>query len=98
MQQQSPLEDYRFIYRHPGVDRHRCALRHGARARAWHVRDGNEGNTGEWWAVKIIHAQKLRPSDNNNENDCSAGGSGLNGHRGPTPRNNRERERETNML
>jgi hypothetical protein len=38
-----------------GVDRHRCALRHGARARAWHVCDGDEGNTGEWWAVKIIH-------------------------------------------
>jgi len=38
-----------------GVDRHRCALRHGARARARHVRDGDEGNTGEWSAVKIIH-------------------------------------------
>jgi hypothetical protein len=33
--------------------------------------------TGGWWAVKIIHTQKLHPSNNNNEYD----GSGCNGLR-----------------
>jgi hypothetical protein len=36
--------------------------------------------TGGWWTVKIIHTQKLHPSNNNNEYD----GSGRNGLRSPT--------------
>ena len=36
--------------------------------------------TGGWWTVKIIHTQKLHPSNNNNEYD----GSGCNGLRSPT--------------
>jgi serine/threonine/tyrosine protein kinase RAD53 len=45
--------------------------------------------TGCWWAVKIIHTQKLHPSNNNNEYDSS----GRNGHCSPTtPMTNPERE------
>jgi hypothetical protein len=97
---QNPLENYRFIYRHLApkeltrIDAHYDMAQELGRGTFATVMKAMAPNTGEWWAVKIIHTQKLRPSDNNYENDCSTGGSGRNGHRGPTtPRKNRERDR-----
>jgi hypothetical protein len=101
MQQQNPLEDYRFIYQHiapkvlTGIDAHYDMAQELGRGTFATVMRAMAPNTGEWWAVKIIHTQKLCPSDNNNETDCSAGGSGRNGHHSSTtPRKNRERGRE----
>ncbi len=94
MQQQKPIEDHQFIYRPrtEGVDRRTRARRHGARARARHVRDGHEGDGahhGRLVGRQDLHTQKLHPSNNNNEYD----GSGRNGHRSPTtPMTNLERE------
>jgi len=98
---QNPLENYRFIYRHLApkeltrIDAHYDMAQELGRGTFATVMKAMARNTGEWWAVKIIHTQKLRPSDNNNETDCSAGRQRTQRASQPyycTPRKNRERD------
>jgi len=80
MQQQNLLEDYRFIYRHLTPKELTCIdtkydMAHElGRGTFAMVMKATACNTGEWWAVKIIHMQMLCPSNsnNNNENDGAA--------------------------
>src|SRR6266851_4228235 len=80
MQQQKLDEDYRFIYRHlvpkelTSIDAKYDMAHELGRGTFATVMKAIARNTGEWWAVKIIHMQMLRPSNsnNNNENDGAA--------------------------
>jgi hypothetical protein len=71
MQQQNPAEDYRFIYRHlapvelTGIHAHYDMAHELGRGTFATVMKAMARDTGEWWAVKIIHAQKLRGNNNN---------------------------------
>lgn len=81
MQQQIPLEDYRYIYRHlapvelTGIHAHYDMAHELGRGTFATVMKAMARNTGEWWAVKIIHAQKLRGSNNNEHGDEHGNGS-----------------------
>ena len=82
MQQQSPVDDYRYIYRHlapvelKGVHAFYDMAHELGRGTFATVMKAMSRTTGEWWAVKIIHTQKLRASNNNsnNNNDNNGGG------------------------
>jgi len=80
MQQQNPLDDYRFIYRHlapvelTGVHAFYDMAHELGRGTFATVMKAMSRTTGEWWAVKIIHTQKLRASNNNNNNNDNPGG------------------------
>ncbi|KAI9455891.1 kinase-like protein [Russula earlei] len=72
MQQQDPLDDYRYIYRHlaplelTGIHAHYDIAHELGRGTFATVMKAMSRTTGEWWAVKIIHAQKLRGANANN--------------------------------
>ena len=86
MQQQNPVDDYRFIYRHlapvelTGVHAFYDMAHELGRGTFATVMKAMSRTTGEWWAVKIIHTQKLRASNNNSNND-NAGGENNNNNR-----------------
>ena len=76
MQQQNPLEDYRYIYRHlapselTGIHAHYDMGHELGRGTFATVMKAINRTSGDWWAVKIIHSQKLRGANaNNNNND-----------------------------
>jgi serine/threonine protein kinase len=103
---QNPLENYRFIYRHLApkeltrIDAHYDMAQELGRGTFATVMKPMARNTGEWWAVKIIHTQKLHPSNNNNNNENDASGAGpsaRNGRRSPTT-SMKNLEREINIL
>jgi serine/threonine/tyrosine protein kinase RAD53 len=66
MQQQNTLEDYQFIYRHlapkelTGMDAQYDMAHELGRGTFATVMKVMARNTGEWWAIKIIHTQKVR--------------------------------------
>lgn len=79
VQQQNALEDYRYIYRHlapyelTGVHAHYDMAHELGRGTFATVMKAISRDTGDWWAVKIIHSQKLRgantAANNNNDNN-----------------------------
>ncbi len=75
MQQQNALEDYRYIYRHlapyelTGIHAHYDMAHELGRGTFATVMKAMSRTTSEWWAVKIIHSQKLRGANANNNND-----------------------------
>jgi len=82
MQQQNSLEDYRYIYRHlapyelTGIHAHYDMGHELGRGTFATVMKAMLRTTGQWWAVKIIHSQKLRganaAANNNNDNNAAA--------------------------
>lgn len=75
MAQQNALEDYRYIYRHlapfelTGIHAFYDMAHELGRGTFATVMKAMSRTTGEWWAVKIIHSQKLRGANtaaNNN--------------------------------
>jgi ser/thr/tyr protein kinase RAD53 len=81
MQQQNSLEDYRYIYRHlapyelTGIHAHYDMAHELGRGTFATVMKAMSRTTSEWWAVKIIHSQKLRGANaatNNNNNNAAA--------------------------
>lgn len=66
------LEDYRYIYRHlaphqlTGIHAHYDIAHELGRGTFATVMKAMSRTTGEWCAVKIIHAQKLRGANANN--------------------------------
>jgi len=72
MQQSEALEDYRYIYRHlaphqlTGIHAHYDIAHELGRGTFATVMKAMSRTTGEWCAVKIIHAQKLRGANANN--------------------------------
>jgi ser/thr/tyr protein kinase RAD53 len=106
MQQQTLEEDYWFIYWHlvpkelTGIDAKYDIAHKLSRGTFATAMKAIAHNTGEWWAIKIIHTQKLHPSNNNNNNEnngSGAGPSGHNGHRSPTT-SMKNLKREINIL
>jgi serine/threonine/tyrosine protein kinase RAD53 len=86
-QQQNALEDYRYIYRHlapyelTGIHAHYDMANELGRGTFATVMKAMSRTTSEWWAVKIIHSQKLRGAnannnDNNNNNNAARHNSG----------------------
>jgi serine/threonine/tyrosine protein kinase RAD53 len=87
-QQQNSLEDYRYIYRHlapfelTGIHAYYDMAHELGRGTFATVMKAMSRTTGEWWAVKIIHSQKLRgtntaaaaaaANNNNNNNNNNA--------------------------
>ncbi|KAF8494633.1 kinase-like protein [Russula emetica] len=79
MQQQNLLEDYRYIYRHlapyelTGIHAHYDMAHELGRGTFATVMKAMSRTTSDWWAVKIIHSQKLRganaAANNNNDNN-----------------------------
>jgi serine/threonine/tyrosine protein kinase RAD53 len=88
MQQQNSLEDYRYIYRHlapfelTGIHAYYDMAHELGRGTFATVMKAMSRTTGEWWAVKIIHSQKLRgtntaaAANNNNNNNAARHNSG----------------------
>jgi ser/thr/tyr protein kinase RAD53 len=84
VQQQNAQEDYRYIYRHlapfelTGIHAFYDMAHELGRGTFATVMKAMSRTTGEWWAVKIIHAQKLRAANtaaaanNNNNNNNNA--------------------------
>jgi len=78
MPQQNPLEDYRYIYRHlaplelTGVHAHYDMAHELGKGSFATVMKAMARETGEWWAVKIIHGNKVR-GGNNNQNQNGGG-------------------------
>ncbi|KAI9455364.1 kinase-like domain-containing protein [Lactarius psammicola] len=74
MPQQNPLEDYRYIYRHlaplelTGIHAHYDMAHELGKGSFATVMKAMARETGEWWAVKIIHGNKVRGGNNNNQN------------------------------
>ena len=87
MQQQNPVDDYRFIYRHlapvelTGVHAFYDMAHELGRGTFVTAMKAMSRRTGEWWAVRIIHTQKLRPSNNNNNINDNPGGDNNNNNR-----------------
>jgi len=92
MQQQNSLEDYRYIYRHlapfelTGIHAHYDMAHELGRGTFATVMKAMSRTTAEWWAVKIIHSQKLRGANaaainnNDNNNNNNAAGRQNSGH------------------
>ncbi|KAI0282349.1 kinase-like domain-containing protein [Russula aff. rugulosa BPL654] len=79
MQQQNQLEDYRYIYRHlalyelTGIHAHYDMAHELGRGTFATVMKAMSRTTSDWWAVKIIHSQKIRGANaNNNDNNNAA--------------------------
>jgi len=83
VQQQNAQEDYRYIYRHlaplelTGIHAYYDMAHELGRGTFATVMKAMARTTGEWWAVKIIHSQKLRGANatnhaNNNNNSNAA--------------------------
>lgn len=78
MPQQNPLDDYRYIYRHlaphelTGIHAHYDMAHELGKGSFATVMKAMARETGEWWAVKIIHGNKVR--GNNNTNNQNGGG------------------------
>ena len=73
--QQNALEDYRYIYRHlapielTGIHAHYDMANELGRGTFATVMRAMSRTTSDWWAVKIIHSQKLRGANANNNNN-----------------------------
>jgi serine/threonine/tyrosine protein kinase RAD53 len=73
--QQNALEDYRYIYRHlapfelTGIHAFYDMAHELGRGTFATVMRAMSRTTGEWFAVKIIHSQKLRGANANANND-----------------------------
>jgi ser/thr/tyr protein kinase RAD53 len=94
IQQQNPLEDFRYIYRHlapyelTGIHAYYDMAHELGRGTFATVMKAMSRTTGEWWAVKIIHSQKVRGTNtaannnnnNNNENNNNAPARNNSGH------------------
>ncbi len=92
MQQQNSLEDYRYIYRHlapyelTGIHAYYDMAHELGRGTFATVMKAISRTTGTWWAVKIIHSQKLRgtnnaaAANNNNNDDNNAAARQNSGH------------------
>jgi serine/threonine/tyrosine protein kinase RAD53 len=85
VQQQNAHEDYRYIYRHlaplelTGIHAFYDMAHELGRGTFATVMKAMARTTGEWWAVKIIHSQKLRganATNNNNSNGAVRNNSG----------------------
>jgi ser/thr/tyr protein kinase RAD53 len=79
VQQPNALEDYRYIYRHlapyelTGIHAHYDMANELGRGTFATVMKAMSRATSDWWAVKIIHSQKLRGANaNNNDNNNAA--------------------------
>jgi serine/threonine/tyrosine protein kinase RAD53 len=79
MQQQNQLEDYRYIYRHlapyelTGIHAHYDMAHELGKGTFATVMKAMSRTTSDWWAVKIIHSQKIRRANaNNNDNNNAA--------------------------
>ena len=79
VQQQNQLEDYRYIYRHlapyelTGIHAHYDMAHELGRGTFATVMKAMSRTTSDWWAVKIIHSQKIRGANaNNNDNNNAA--------------------------
>ena len=82
VQQPNALEDYRYIYRHlapyelTGIHAHYDMGHELGRGTFATVMTAMLRTTGQWFAVKIIHSQKLRganaAANNNNDNNNAA--------------------------
>lgn len=74
MPQQNPLEDYRYIYRHlaplelTGIHAHYDMAHELGKGSFATVMRAMARETGEWWAVKIIHGNKVRGGNTNHQN------------------------------
>ncbi|KAF8265517.1 kinase-like domain-containing protein [Lactarius quietus] len=74
MPQQNPLEDYRYIYRHlaphdlTGIHAHYDMAHELGKGSFATVMKAMARETGEWWAVKIIHGNRVRGGNNTNQN------------------------------
>jgi serine/threonine/tyrosine protein kinase RAD53 len=74
MPQQNALEDYRYIYRHlaplelTGIHAHYDMAHELGKGSFATVMKAMARETGEWWAVKIIHGNKVRGGNNTNQN------------------------------
>jgi serine/threonine/tyrosine protein kinase RAD53 len=91
-QQPDSIEDYRYIYRHlapyelTGIHAHYDMAHELGRGTFATVMKAMSRTSAEWWAVKIIHSQKLRGTnnaaannnnnENNNNNNAAAHNSG----------------------
>ena len=79
MPQQNPLEDYRYIYRHlaplelTGIHAHYDMAHELGKGSFATVMKAMARETGEWWAVKIIHGNKVRGGNNTNQNQNGGG-------------------------
>lgn len=79
MPQQNSLEDYRYIYRHlaplelTGIHAHYDMAHELGKGSFATVMKAMARETGEWWAVKIIHGNKVRGGNNTNQNQNGGG-------------------------
>jgi Protein kinase domain len=76
--QQNSLEDYRYIYRHlashelTGIHAHYDMAHELGRGTFATVMKAMSRETGEWFAVKIIHGNKVRPNSTNSPTSAAA--------------------------
>lgn len=82
MQQQNQHEDYRYVYRHlapyelTGIHAHYDMAHELGRGTFATVMKAMSRTTSDWWAVKIIHSQKLRGANANNNDNAARNNSG----------------------
>lgn len=98
MPQENPVEDYRYIYRHlaplelTGIHAHYDMAHELGRGTFATVMKAMSRESGEWFAVKIIHGNKVRPTPTTTTAAAAAAGNGNDGSSSSHSNNNHKHQ------